>query len=128
MPCSVVTGYQHFRGPCCLNFQGEVAGLGENSTDIGLHGKGQHVCFLLAIGICHPSPVWSYIYAIFSHPGHFALKMEAAWASEMLVSSHTTWHHNLEQLDLEDWLVQHHNVTAHVACLSHGSWPRTKRV
>jgi hypothetical protein len=23
-PCSVVVGYQHFRGPCCLKLEGEV--------------------------------------------------------------------------------------------------------
>jgi hypothetical protein len=26
MLCSVVVGYQFFRGPCCLNLQGEVCG------------------------------------------------------------------------------------------------------
>jgi hypothetical protein len=31
-PCSVV-GY-HFRGPCCLHLQGEIAGMGKNNVDI----------------------------------------------------------------------------------------------
>jgi len=34
-PCIVVIGYLHFRGPCCLHFQGKVAGTGENGIDIG---------------------------------------------------------------------------------------------
>jgi hypothetical protein len=33
-PYNVVVGYQHFRSPCCLHLQGEVAGMGENSIDI----------------------------------------------------------------------------------------------
>jgi hypothetical protein len=28
MQCSVLVGYQHFRGPCCLHLQGEVIGGG----------------------------------------------------------------------------------------------------
>jgi len=39
-PCSVIVGYQHFRSPCCLHLQGEVAGMGENSIDVGLDWKG----------------------------------------------------------------------------------------
>jgi len=27
-PYSIVVGYQHFRGPCCLHLQGEVIGGG----------------------------------------------------------------------------------------------------
>jgi hypothetical protein len=26
-PCSVVVGYQHSRGPCCLHLQGEAGGI-----------------------------------------------------------------------------------------------------
>jgi hypothetical protein len=33
--CSVVIGYQRFRGPCCLHLRGEVAGMGKNGIDIG---------------------------------------------------------------------------------------------
>jgi len=29
MLCSVVVGYQCFRGQCCLQLQGEVAGFGK---------------------------------------------------------------------------------------------------
>jgi hypothetical protein len=29
MPCSVVVGYQHFRGPCCLHLHNEVTGNSE---------------------------------------------------------------------------------------------------
>jgi hypothetical protein len=36
MLCNVVVGYQHFRGPCCLCLQGEVAGVGESGIDTGL--------------------------------------------------------------------------------------------
>jgi hypothetical protein len=32
--CSVMLGYQHFRGPCCPHLQGEVADMRENSIDI----------------------------------------------------------------------------------------------
>jgi hypothetical protein len=40
MPCSVVVGYQCFRGPCCLYLQGEVSGNGKNmGLDIGLEHK-----------------------------------------------------------------------------------------
>jgi hypothetical protein len=34
-PCSVVVGYQRFRGPCCLHLQGEVVSVGENGVDVG---------------------------------------------------------------------------------------------
>jgi hypothetical protein len=40
MPCSVVVGYHHFRGPCCLCFEGEGARMGENGIDIGLNWRG----------------------------------------------------------------------------------------
>jgi hypothetical protein len=53
--------------------------------------------FLLASGTYCPSstyctsPVQAYIYAVFFfHPGHFTMKMEAAWTSEMLVSYDNT--------------------------------------
>jgi hypothetical protein len=32
MPCSVVIGYQRFRGPWYLYLQGEVAGMGKAFT------------------------------------------------------------------------------------------------
>jgi hypothetical protein len=38
--CSVVVGYQHFRGPCCLHLQSEVAGMGENGIDTGPDWRG----------------------------------------------------------------------------------------
>jgi hypothetical protein len=31
-PCSVMVGYQHFRGPCCLYVQVEVTGNGKNGN------------------------------------------------------------------------------------------------
>jgi hypothetical protein len=31
-PCSVVSGYQRFRGPCCLHFQGETLVSYHNAT------------------------------------------------------------------------------------------------
>jgi hypothetical protein len=47
---------------------------------------------LLASGTCNPSPVQYYIYASFSHPSHFTLKMVAAWTSEKLMPYHNTLH------------------------------------
>jgi len=35
-----VTEYQHFRGACYLQLQGEVAGMRKNSVDIGLEWRG----------------------------------------------------------------------------------------
>jgi len=35
MPYSVVVGYQHFRGLCCLHLQGEVARMGDNGIGVG---------------------------------------------------------------------------------------------
>jgi len=37
---SVVVGYQHFTGPCCLHLQGEVASMGENSIYTGPGWRG----------------------------------------------------------------------------------------
>jgi hypothetical protein len=42
------------------------------------------------IGRCFSSPVRAHIYADFSHPGHFTMKLEAAWTSETLLSYHDT--------------------------------------
>jgi len=39
IPCSVAVGYQHFGGPCCLRFQGEVIGDGKRGHCIGLECK-----------------------------------------------------------------------------------------
>jgi len=33
-PCSVVVGYQHFRGPCCLHLLREVTTIGKNGINI----------------------------------------------------------------------------------------------
>jgi len=37
--CSVVVGYQHSRGPSCLQLQGTVNGNGKKGIDIGLEYK-----------------------------------------------------------------------------------------
>jgi len=31
-PCSVVVGYQRFRGPCCLHLRGETSASYHNTT------------------------------------------------------------------------------------------------
>jgi len=38
------------------------------------------------------SPVWAYIYVVFSCLGHFTLKMEAAWTYNTGILSSTTLH------------------------------------
>jgi len=35
-----VVGYQHFRGPCCLHLQGEVARIGKKGIGIGPDWRG----------------------------------------------------------------------------------------
>jgi hypothetical protein len=40
MLCSVMVGYQCFRGPCRLYLQSEVAVMGKNNIDIGLAWRG----------------------------------------------------------------------------------------
>jgi hypothetical protein len=40
MLCSVVVGYQCFRGPCCLHLLGNVTGMGKYGIDIGLDWRG----------------------------------------------------------------------------------------
>jgi len=39
MSCSVVVGYQHFRGPRCLHLQGEVTCIGKFGKVIGQECK-----------------------------------------------------------------------------------------
>jgi hypothetical protein len=72
-PCSVVLGYQRFRGPRCLRLQGKVTGMGENSfplTLVALAAWSLPLHFLLASSTCRPSPVRANIFTAFSHPGH----------------------------------------------------------
>jgi len=40
MLCSVVVGYQHFKGPCYFHLQDEVTRMGKNSIDTGLDCRG----------------------------------------------------------------------------------------
>jgi hypothetical protein len=50
----------------------------------------------------HSSLVWVYIYANFSYPGHFTLKMESAWTCETSVSYHNPlWCHSPEDLSFK---------------------------
>jgi hypothetical protein len=64
--------------------------------------KSLPLCFLLASGICCPSPVQTYICAIFSNVSNFTLKLEAAWTSETLVlPQHYIQHHIPEDLYLK---------------------------
>jgi len=58
--------------------------MGENGIDTGLGYGGTAG---VAVSTATPTPAQ----AIFSHTGHFALKMEAAWTSETLYPT-TTLH------------------------------------
>jgi hypothetical protein len=70
-PCSVLMGYQRFRGSCCLHLQGEVADVGGNGIDTD------------------------------PNTTPFTLKMKAALFSETLVFYYkTTWRHNTKEFDL----------------------------
>jgi hypothetical protein len=47
---SVVVGYQHFRGPCCLHIQGELHGITTQRTSTWILKKGSHFalcCFMI---------------------------------------------------------------------------------
>jgi hypothetical protein len=41
MPCSVVVGYQRFRGSCCLHLQGEVTAW-SSETLVSYHSTSRH--------------------------------------------------------------------------------------
>jgi len=74
--------------------------------------------FLLASVTFCPPPLWAFIYTIFSNPSHFALKMEAAWSSKMLVSYHNSpQHHNPEDLDLNLYYCENRK-----SCISSGDF------
>jgi hypothetical protein len=51
MPHNVVTGYQCFRGSCCLHFQGEEASIEESGIHIGPDWRG-------AAGATSQQEVW----------------------------------------------------------------------
>jgi len=40
MLCSIMVGYLHFIGPCCLHLWDEISNMGENSMDRGLDWRG----------------------------------------------------------------------------------------
>jgi hypothetical protein len=99
-----VVGYQRFIGPCCLHLQGEMTGMLKCGIPVAPGGNHDHLSLLqghslltsywLAASVV-PHPLRAYIYAIFPHPSHFVLKMEAAWTSETFVFYHSTrWHQN----------------------------------
>jgi len=79
--------------------------------------------FLLATGTCHPSPVWAYIYAIFTYTGYFTLNKEAAWTPEMLVPyQKTTWHHNPKDLNLKDHCHESYETCIKIGFVACSPW------
>jgi hypothetical protein len=109
MSCSVLLGYQRFRGPCCLHPQGELkmeaAWTSETSVSYHTRLKMEAAWTSETLVSYHNTTLkmdasWTSETLVSYH--NTTLKKDASWTSETLVSYHnTTRRHNPDDLDLK---------------------------
>jgi len=77
MPCSVVVGYQHFRGPCCFHLQGHLTYL---------------LTYLLTYPLTHP-PTHSMVHYMASHFTLQSFNNDNHMKSEQIQILTHIWHY-----------------------------------